>query len=237
MQSDWAAAPGFAFVQRDLTKSNGITGHKTNQVFMISGSDYYMPIAIDDNPLPADQQKLALQGLKKEVGRRSHETPEQARQRSEQYRKMREQNGALLREFTRGFDFTLAGEEMMNGHACYVLDAKPQAGYRPPDRAAKILTGMKGRMWIDKGSFHWVKVEAEVVKPVSIFGLFARALPGTKIHLEMTPVTDSVWLMSRFAVDVHLSVLGHKSTKVNESTFSDYWPAAAALAEALATAK
>ena len=30
---------------------------------MISGSDYYMPIAIDDKPLSADQQKLELQTL------------------------------------------------------------------------------------------------------------------------------------------------------------------------------
>ena len=49
--------------------------------------------------------------------------------------------------------------------------------------------------------FHWVKGEAEVLKPVSIFGFFARVLPGTNMKLEMIPVTESVWLVSRFAVD------------------------------------
>ena len=234
MQADWAAAPGFAFVQRDVTTSKGMTTCKTHQVFMISGADYYMPVAVEDNPLSVDQQKLELQRLKKEVDRRSEETPAEVQQRAEQYRKTREQNGTLLSEFTRAFDFTLAGEETINGHATYVLNARPRAAYHAPNRTAKILTGMQGRLWIDKESFHWVKAEAEVMKSVSVFGLFAKALPGTKMELEMTPVTDSVWLVSRFVADLRLSILWWKSAKATESTFSGYRPAAAALAEALA---
>jgi len=237
MQADWAAAPGFAFIQHDLTRSKGVTNRKTHQVFMILGSDYYMPVAVNDEPLPAEQQKLELQRLGKEVERRSRETSEQLQQRSEQYRKMREQNGILLREFTQAFDFSLASEEMMDGHACYVLEANPRTGYRPPNRTAKILTGMQGRLWVDKESFHWVRAEAEVLKSVSIFGLFARVLPGTKMELEMTPVTDSVWLASRFAVDIRWAILWRKSAKATESAFSGYRPAAAALTEALAIEK
>jgi hypothetical protein len=67
MQADWAAAPGFAFVQRDLTTSRGVTTSKTHQVFIISGSDYYMPIATDDEPLPADQRSWNY----KDSGRKS----------------------------------------------------------------------------------------------------------------------------------------------------------------------
>lgn len=205
---DWAAAPGFAFVQRDLTTSKEKTTRKTHQVFTFSGADYYMPIAIDDTPLPADQQKVELQKLADEVARRNRETPPEAQQRSEQYRKTREQNGILLEEFTKAFGFTLAGEERMNGHACYVLDAKPLADYKPPSRTAKILTGMQGKLWIDKESFHWVKAEAQAIKPVSVFGFFAKVLPATRMELEMIPVTDSIWLVSRFAVDLRLSVFG-----------------------------
>jgi hypothetical protein len=204
---------------------------------MISGSDYYMPIAIDDAPLSADQQKLELQKLANEVARRNRETPAEALQRSEQYRKTREQNRILIAEFTKVFTFTLAGEETLHGHACYVLDAKPLAGYRPPNRTAKILTGMQGRLWIDKESFHWVKAEAQALKSISVFGFIAKVLPGTKMELEMTPVTDSTWLVSRFAVYLRLSILWRKSTKETETSFSDYRPAAAALAEALVNEK
>ncbi len=234
MQADWAAAPGFAFVQRDITTSKEKSIRKTHQVFMISGSDYYMPIAINDTALPADQQKLELHKLANEVDRRNRESPAEALERSEQYRKTREQNGILIEEFTKAFDFTLAGEETMKGHACYVLGAKPMAGYKPPNRTAKILAGMQGRLWVDKDTFHWVKAEAQAIKPESVFGLFAKVLPGTKMELEMIPVTDSIWLVSRFAVDLRLSILWRKSAKRTESTYSGYRPAAAALEEVLA---
>ncbi len=78
---------------------------------------------------------------------------------------------------------------MTNGHPTYVLDALPRPGYQPPNRTARILTGMHGRLWIEKKGFHWVKGEAEVLKPVSIFGFFAKVLPGTRMDLEMIPVT------------------------------------------------
>ncbi len=204
---------------------------------MIEGSDYYMPIAINDQALPPDQQRLQLQRLREEVERRSRESPEQAEKRSDQYRKTREQNGILIEEFTNAFHFTSAGVDALNGHACYVLEAKPKQGYRPPNRPAKILTGMQGRLWIDQASFHWVKAEADVLKPVSIFGLFARVLPGTKMELEMMPVTDSAWQVSRFAMEMRLSIFWRKSTRETESTFSGYRPASAALAAALSDEK
>lgn len=234
MQSDWAAAPGYAFVQRDMTTSKGVTTSKTHQVFMIEGSDYYMPVAINDQPLTPEQHEQELARLRQEVERRAHQSPEDAADRSEQYRKLREQNGLLLNEFTKAFEFTLAGEDIVNGHSAYMLDARPRPGYHPPNRTAKVLAGMQGRLWVDKETFHWIQAEAEAIKSVSVFGIFAKVLPGSRMELEMTPVTDSVWLVSRFALDMRISVFWHKSTKVTVTTFSDYQPAATALANALA---
>jgi N-acyl-L-homoserine lactone synthetase len=92
-------------------------------------------------------------------------------------------------------------------HQIYVLDANSRAGSVP-------------------GS----------LKPVSIFGLFAKVLPGTRLELEMMPVTDSVWMVSRFAVDTRVSILGRKSVKTTESTFSNYEPAAAPFERAVKAA-
>lgn len=234
MQADWAAAPNFAFVQRDVTTSKGITTSKTQQVFMITGSDYYMPIAVNGQPLPEAQREQQLKRLKQEVERREHETPEEAEKRSEKYRKVREQNGLLLNDFTQAFDFSPAGEEAVDGRTAYVFAARPRPGYHPPNRTAKILTGMQGHLWVDRETLHWLKAEAQVLKPVSVFGFFAKVLPGTTMELEMTPVTDSVWQVSRFAVDLKTSVLWWKSSKQTETTYSDYQPAAQALAQALA---
>ena len=51
-----------------------------------------------------------------------------------------------------------------------------------------MLTGLKGKLWIDESSFRWGKVEAEAVKPVSIVGFLARMEAGTQFELQECPI-------------------------------------------------
>jgi len=47
--------------------------------------------------------------------------------------------------------------------------------------------GMTGHLWIDQRDSQWVRVEAEVVRPVSFFGFFAKVGKGTRFLLEQEP--------------------------------------------------
>jgi len=193
MQSDWNAFPGFAFEERDSETSKGVTVVRTHRVFMIEGTDYYMPIADNDTPYKAEQLAQEHKKLLEEIDRRDHETAKERQRRSDRYWKERNQTGIPLEQYVKAFDFTLVGEEDMNGYLACVLDAKPRRDYRPPNRVAKILTGMQGRLWIDSHDFHWVKAEAEVLTPVSILGIAVRVLPGTHMELQMAPVSHCGW--------------------------------------------
>ena len=234
MRTDWNAFPGFAFVERDTESTNRKTKITTNRVFMIEGSDYYMPIAVDDKPLTEEQLDEQHEKLVEEVYRRSHETESQRRHRSDRYWKERNQTGILLGEYLKAFDFTVVGEEVLNRHATCVLDAKPKVDYRPPNREAKILTGMQGRLWIETEGFHWVKAEAEVLKPVSILGIAVRILPGTQMELLMAPISPSVWLVSSFSVSVKASIVWMSTERSEVTSWSEYRPAAPALKDELA---
>ena len=44
-------------------------------------------------------------------------------------------------------------------------------------RAGKVLSGMRGTLWIDKDSFHIVRAEGRVVAPVPVYGILARLCP------------------------------------------------------------
>ena len=222
LQSDWAAAPEYAFLQRDELQRSGKPGSKTHQVVMIAGSDYYMPVAIDDRPLDSDQQTSELRNLKNEFERRNAEDPQSRQRRVENYRKQRDQNGALVTEFPNAFTFELAREETINGHESYALVATPRKRAGAASRAAKVLAGMRGKMWVEKENSHIIRAESNVIAPVSIFGIFARVLPGTHMELEMEPVTDSIWLVSRFSMTLEVSKLWFHSTQVTSSTYSDY---------------
>ncbi len=106
----------------------------------------------------------------------------------------------MLAQLTKAFDFKLEGEQALHGHQVYVLEARPRSGYEPPSMEAKALTGMQGKLWIDKQSYQWVKVEAKVVKPVEIEGFLAQVEPGTRFELENTPVANGIWLPSHYVM-------------------------------------
>src|SRR5690348_9875054 len=69
IQSDWAADADYAYVERDEVQKNEKHSSKTYQVVMIDGSDYNLPIAVNDQRLAPDQEKAALERLKNEVQR------------------------------------------------------------------------------------------------------------------------------------------------------------------------
>jgi hypothetical protein len=90
-----AADPDYAYVERDEVQKNDNDSGKTYQVVMIDGSDYNLPIVVNDQPLAPNQEKAELERLKSEVQRRNRESLAARRQRIEKYRKQRDENGAL----------------------------------------------------------------------------------------------------------------------------------------------
>ena len=52
-------------------------------------------------------------------------------------------------QFANGFTFRLVGEEPVAGRPCYRIHAEPKPGF-PMKGDAKILSKLKGDLWIDK---------------------------------------------------------------------------------------
>jgi hypothetical protein len=222
LHADWAADPNYAYVERDeVQKSDKVTSKKF-QVVYIAGSDYNLPVAINDQPLAPDRENAEIEKLKNEVRRRNAESPEARRQRIEKYTKQREENESLVLDFPNAFTFELVREETMNGYPAYVLSGMPKKRTGALSRAAKVLSGMQGTVWIDKKDFHAIRVECDVMTPVPIYGILARVLPGTHIDFGMAPVTNSTWLIGELSMKLTISKLGFKSKEVTGSTYSDY---------------
>lgn len=226
--ADWKAQPGYAHREFDLKSKVDSTGKaqaqgsRTYEVLMIEGSPYNRLIAINNEPLSREQAAEQEAKLQREMLQRQHETADDRRARVEKYQNNRAEEHLLMEQMAEAFNFELVGEEALDGTECYVLDAYPRSGYYPPVERAKVLTGMRGRLWIDKSQYHWVKVQAEVTSPVA-FGLFlAQVKPGTKFELEQAPVAG-VWLPKCFTESVNASVLGLYGYRTKEEEhYSDY---------------
>ena len=129
------------------------------------------------------------------------------------------------------FTFTLASTDKLDGRDVYLLNAEPRKDYRPPNSATRVLTGMRGKLWIERNSFQWVKVEVEVVHPVHIGGFIARVEPGTRFELEKIPVSSDIWLPSHLAIKSRSKVVFFFNHQTDEDDiYFNYHPARTAAA-------
>ncbi len=225
-QADFNAATHFNWIETDRTGKNS----KTSRVRMIEGTPYYRLIELNGKPLSPAQ---AAQQEKKEqqvIAQRKAESPAQRQARIEKFEKERRRDNAMMEQLTRAFNFSMIGQRKVRGYSVYVLKASPRPGYKPPSMETQVLTGMHGELWIDQKGFHWVKVVAQVIHPVSIEGFLAEVEPGTRFELENQPVADgSTWQASHFSMRSNAKVLHLFTRESNDDeTYTDYQPVSAA---------
>lgn len=223
IQVDWNAAPQYNHVERDVEDR----GTKTYQVLMILGSPYQRLLAVNGSPLSAEDQKKEQRKLEEATAQREAESSEQREKRVADYRTERLRDHTMMEELTKAFVFKLSGSAIMHSHRVYVLSATPRPGYRPSAKETEVLTGMRGKLWIDQATFQWVKVRAEVIHPVSIDGFLATVEPGTQFELDKAPVSGRIWLPSHFSMRSRakiLSLIGHRGHA--DETYFDYRRAA-----------
>lgn len=226
-ERNWTEAPNFVFTEHDVQEKLDARGRvkskvdKEYEVSIIDGSPYERLIALNGKPLPAQQQKGEELKRETERQRRLHESRADRTKRTARYEKERKQNQGMLREMAEAFEYKLAGETTMNGRAAYVLSASPKAGYVPKTRDTKVLTAMRGKLFIDKADTQWLKVEAEVMHPVSFYAV-ATVSPGTKFVLEQEPAGGGVWMAKHFSVHVNSNVFWMAHNSNQEETYSNY---------------
>ena len=216
---DWQAAPAYSYFERDVQGG----GTRTSEVTMILGSPYYRLVAVNGKPLTPEEQAKEQQKLETVMAQRCGESKQERGERIAKYENERSRDHQLTDEMTKAFKFELVGEQKSGPFDVYVLKATPQPGYQPANRETKVLTGMQGELWIDKQTFHWVKVEAEVIHPVSVVGFVARVEPGTRFELEKMPVDNGIWLPEHFAMKSRARILLLYTSKNQEDeTYFDY---------------
>ena len=223
-QANWTAAPRFNFTEHDVATKSGEESSRTYEVLMIDGAPYQKVLAVDGRKMNADELKHEDREMQREIEKR-RESRAFRNRRIEEYERSRHQDHALMHEMIKGYTFKLAGKETVDGRECFRVNASPRPSYVPPNRETKVLTGMRGTLWIDTGTYQWVKVTAHVFRPVT-FGLFiAHVRPGTEFTLEQAPVEKNIWLPTHFEMRVNARIMWWSHNSIDDETYSDYKPA------------
>jgi hypothetical protein len=196
---------------------------KTFDINFYFGEEYARLIQENDKPLSEDAQKKEDEKLEKFLKKYRDESPEEREKRLAKEKKEREEGRAFLRDVVNAYDFRLVGEEPIDGVESYVIDATPRPDFKPTQPHAGMLKKIKGRLWIEKNNYNWVKVEAQALDTIS-FGLFLfRIHPGSHFVLEKTLLRNEVWLLRRLDIDGGARIALFKNENIRqEDVFSNY---------------
>ena len=224
-ERSWQARDHLIYVKRDEDRRLDSAGKmksenvEVTRTSLVNGARFEQLIEHNGKPPSATEQRKRDDDLAK----LKHRPPDDiaARLRNDQ------ENRAFLHDVVEAFEFNVIGEEVVEGRSAYVLQATPHPGYHARGRYGRFLSNVKGKLWIDKQNFGWIKLDGQVTQSFSM-GLFvARVQRGSHIILEQTCVGDAVWVPKRIEVRASARILFVKSLDVDRVlTYSDYLPAA-----------
>ena len=196
---------------------------ETYDVTFVDRSPYRRLISKDDKPLSPKEEQKERDKLRRIAADRRRETAAARAQRLANDEKKREQIRATMREIADAFDFRIAGEDHLDGRRQYVIEGTPHPGYRPHTRDAFLFPKVKGKIWVDRQDYHWVKIEGELIDTVSLGAFLLRLHKGSRLEAAQVRINDEVWLPKYFSAEADARIALLKKIRGRlEVTYSQY---------------
>jgi hypothetical protein len=229
MDQNLAIVRNYTFLERSAIRELDSGGQvKTRKILlydvtMLEGSPYRRLVGKDDHPLSGEEERTEQKKLEESIAQRRKETPAERSKRIAEWEKKRQREREPLDELPDAFDFRIAGEEQIDGRDAWIITGTPRSGYHARNTLAKMFSKLRGKLWIDKADYQWIRTEAEVTADIS-WGLFvARLNKGARLDVQMTRVNDEVWLPKRIEAKISARLALVKKYRVESETgFSNY---------------
>jgi hypothetical protein len=222
-------ARNYTFLQRqderELDGAGKVKSEKleTWDITMLEGSPYRRLVARNDQPIPAEEQRREEERLGRSIEERRHETSAERERRLADWTKKQERQREPAKELPDAFDFTLTGEEVLEGRPVYVIVASPKPGYKPKSAVTAFFPKIKLRLWIDQRDYQGARIEMEVLDTISLGGFLLRVSKGSRLLIEQSRVNNEVWLPKKVSLHATARLLLIKGLNRDiEFTFSDY---------------
>ena len=196
---------------------------KTSEILEIYGEQVERLISKNDKPLSAKDARKEEEKIQKLIDKRKNESAEDREKREEKEEREREEGRKFVTEVADAYNFRLADIESQDGRATYVIDAEPRPGYQPHMKEARILTKVRGRVWIDKEESQLTKFDIQCIDTISYGLVLARIHKGTRIIYQQTRVNDEVWLPQYVSLKLDARVALLKEFNLEDDiTYRDY---------------
>jgi hypothetical protein len=222
-ERSWQARDQLTYTELDEDRRLDSQGNVKSQnvdftkMILVNGARFDQLVQHNGQAPPAAEQRQIDENLEK----LKHETPaeRQARLGKDQ------ENRAFLNDILAGFDFSIAGEELVGDRPAYVIQVLPQPGYHATGKYAKVFNKVAGKIWVDKQDYNWIKLDGEITQSFSMGLFIARVQSGSHVALEQTRVGDAVWVPKRLEVQGTATIFFFKTLGIDRIlTYSDYYP-------------
>jgi hypothetical protein len=102
---------------------------------------------------------------------------------------------AVVDEVLALYRITMTGREWIAGRPAIVFTLDPRRDYEARTDEADIIRRFRGRAWVDEEDHELVRLEMEVIEPVSIgLGIIARLFTGSHATIERRKIDGETWL-------------------------------------------
>lgn len=191
----------------------------TKEIVETSDGGVARLVAIRKQPLTALQTQEEIERLRELA---SDPAAQQHRSRSEQ--KDAAQLAGIMRVLPDAFLNQFAGSvETPNGPAIR-LTFTPNPHFSPPTLESRILTGIRGEIWIDPTDLRVVRIEGHLFRTVDYgWGILGTLYPGGTISIEQVRTPERGWQLAHLNLNLVGKELMFKSLNiVVDETATDY---------------
>ena len=170
----------------------------TKEIVETSDGGVARLVAIRNQPLSAAQTQAEIERLRELA---SDPAAQQHRNRSE--RKDAAQLAGIMRVLPDAFLNQFAGSvETPNGPAIR-LTFTPNPHFSPPTLESRILTGIRGEIWIDPTDLRVVQIEGRLFRTVDYgWGILGTLYPGGTISIEQTRTPECGWQLAHLNLNL-----------------------------------
>ena len=217
LKNSYGHRPPARYLLRKKTRNTDTT----KEIVETSQGGVARLVAIHNQPLNATQTQTELQRLQELA---SDPATQQHRHHSEERDAAR--ITSVMRLLPEAFINHFEGSvEAPNGTAIR-MTFEPNPHFSPPTLESRILTGIRGEIWIDPTDLRVVRIEGHLFREVDYgWGILGTLYPGGTIRIEQVKTPECGWQLSHLVLNMTGKELMLKSLRVVvDETANDYHP-------------
>jgi len=225
VQHELAAANDTSVKHLFRSRKQTAKGWQTRLYVETEDSMVGMLIAINDQPLTAEQKQAEIDHLNWLIG-----NPDQLRKKRAREKEDAERTLRIVKALPDAFHYTYAGTANAEpglgkvGDPLLRLRFMPNPAFSAPSRVEQVLVGMQGYLLIDRSAKRIARIDGKLFREVSFgWGILGRLDKGGQFLVQQADLGDGTWDITAMHLRITGKILMIKSISMtSDETFSDF---------------